>query len=279
MLKQIFDVGLFGIHVGYAVAKLELLHRIILGILSFGYWYSIVTLLSSIIAICVCDIKFDMLSNNDVLNCFVKPIFHYIKLISKIDDKIRNIVSKNRYSRMIDELEDKFSYWMMSILIRFIQYSFSQLRTNDAVTELLRSNQMINALLHIDHHVFIGDNPAHALTVAFTDLLRNPGGNADGVIHPENNNNNDIYRLFGLQHRHAPTHELVPEFIFGAEGIIRAAPAEGTNEHVPVNAEFRHEPNETDDESEDTTDPDDDPIIALTTEPPQELQESDDDLE
>lgn len=277
MLQQCLDVGMFGIHIGYTIAKLELLHRIIIGILNFGYWYSIIAVISSIIAVCMCDIKFDILSNQDVLNCFVKPIFHYVELINKIDTKIRKLISKNKYSRMIDELETKFSYWVMSVLIRILQYIFNQSH-NDAVTELLRTNQVFNTLLYIDHHVFLGNDPSNALATAVLNMLRNPAGNADHIIRPQNNNNNnafdnDIYRMFGLQHGHMPVHDLAHEFVFGPEGIIRATPAEGVNDHIPVNSEFRHEPDETDDESEEEIESDDDPIIALNAEQPQEHHE------
>ena len=41
MLKQTLDIGLFGIHIGYTFVKLELLHKIIIGLINFGYWHSI----------------------------------------------------------------------------------------------------------------------------------------------------------------------------------------------------------------------------------------------
>lgn len=275
MLKQCLDISLFGIHVGYTIAKLEFLHRIILGILNFGYWYSLIALISSIIAICACDIKFDILSNNDVLNCLVRPIFHYTTLISKIDDKICKLVSKNKYSIKINEWELKFSYWIISVLIRYIQHMFSN--AHDAVAELLRTNQIFDAILHIDHRTLFGDDPMTALRTSMLNGLRNTvgGGNVDNlVIHPHDNNNNasedDLYRMFGLQHRRANAH--VNEFVFGPEGIIRATPANESVDHVPVNAEFRHEPTDTDDESDEDIDSDDDPIIALNAAPHQEQE-------
>lgn len=274
MLKQCLDIGLFGIHIGYTIAKLELLHQIILGILNFGYWYSVGALTALVITVCISDIKFDILSNQDVLNCFVKPTFHYIALISKIDDKIRNLMSKNKYSRKLDELSIKFSYWVMSIMIRFIQYIFSQ--TNDNVTELLRTNPIFNAILNINYHTFLGDDPMNALRTIVLDMMRNPAGNTtdDLIFPPPNNNNNnhdtDLYRMFGLQHRHGTPQ--ANEYAFSPVGIIRAAPANSVDNSILVDTEFRHD--DTNDESDDEIDSDDDPIIASNAEPPQEHPET-----
>ena len=200
MLKQTLDIGLFGIHIGYTFVKLELLHKIIIGLINFGYWHSIASIISSIIAICVFDINFDMLANQYVLNCVVKPLFHYIELIGKIDTQIYNIVNKNKYSSIIRELQNKFSYWLVSIMIRYIQFIFNQVRANDGLTEQIRTNPIVDIMLHLDYHIFIGNDPANAVRSAIINLSHNNEGNALG------NNNNNIYQMLGIQHRNGPSH-------------------------------------------------------------------------